>query len=197
MINFSLVVKSFSLIKKKYGDKTLTTNNNKKFDLSSLAFLKEYIDQPGIYALRNKTNQRRYIGKTKDLQNRFNEHFETHLYNNHLNEYLQQDFNEFGINAFIFEVLEEVNLTKLFKLTAREKFWINQFPSNLLYNKQVSSNSNTSILRKETKVSNDNNSEYFSLVLLDRHVDFLGWKEGDKILHQLSEDKEGILLERV
>ena len=58
----------------------------------------------GIYCINDKV----YVGKTKSLNNRWEQHKFKLLKNNHDNIFLQQDFNEYGIDAFTFSVLEYV-----------------------------------------------------------------------------------------
>lgn len=79
----------------------------------------------GIYCIKNDINNKVYVGKAKNLSNRWEQHKSKLLKNNHDNIFLQQDFNEYGIDAFTFSVLEYVpeqpNLDKV--LFAKEKEW--------------------------------------------------------------------------
>ena len=79
----------------------------------------------GIYCIKNDVNDKVYVGKAKNLANRWEQHKSKLLKNNHDNIFLQQDFNEYGIDAFTFSVLEYVpeqtNLDKI--LFAKEKEW--------------------------------------------------------------------------
>lgn len=82
----------------------------------------------GIYCIKNDINGKVYVGKAKNLSNRWEQHKSKLLKDNHDNALLQQDFNEYGIDAFTFSVLEYVpeqtNLDKI--LFAKEKEWGNK-----------------------------------------------------------------------
>ena len=56
----------------------------------------------GVYCIKNDINDKVYVGKAKNLANRWERHKSKLLKNNHDNIYLQQDFNEYGIEAFTF-----------------------------------------------------------------------------------------------
>lgn len=79
----------------------------------------------GIYKIKNKINNRVYIGSCKCFQVRFYQHEISLLKNKHKNKFLQADFNKCGENAFIFEVLEVVEGNKLDR-AKREKEYINE-----------------------------------------------------------------------
>lgn len=76
----------------------------------------------GIYSIINKINGRQYIGSTHNFKERKNNHFKS-LRGNYktTNKYLQQEFNEFGENNFIFKIVE-INPDNLLD---RENYWIN------------------------------------------------------------------------
>ena len=61
-----------------------------------------------IYAIRNKVTGRIYIGRTGRLKDRYIQHMRALYYNNHTNELMQQDFNEYGVDSFTFSVIDEV-----------------------------------------------------------------------------------------
>ncbi len=62
----------------------------------------------GIYVIRNKINNKIYIGSAVNLQNRFWIHFSKLRANNHVNKHLQASFNKNGENSFTFNLLELV-----------------------------------------------------------------------------------------
>lgn len=74
-----------------------------------------------IYAIRNKVNGNRYVGATVNERNRRGQHFRDLRAGKHHSGHLQNSFNKYGENNFIFEVLEEVPSERL---TAREQFWM-------------------------------------------------------------------------
>jgi len=80
-----------------------------------------------IYGIRNKHNNRWYVGQTRrSCQERWDEHREVLVAGKH-NKKLQKDFNEFGMEAFEWVVLEAVALVPLVEaselLTRREMSW--------------------------------------------------------------------------
>jgi group I intron endonuclease len=81
----------------------------------------------GIYAIRNKINNKRYVGSSKSVYYRWKQQHLTELRSNtHFNTYLQYSWNKYGEDNFEFIVIEECDL-KL--LTERESFWIEHYKS--------------------------------------------------------------------
>jgi len=60
----------------------------------------------GIYKITNIINNKCYIGKSNNIGNRWSKHLKSLYANSHHSYKLQNDFNEFGINNFTFQVLE-------------------------------------------------------------------------------------------
>lgn len=61
----------------------------------------------GIYKISNKFNERVYIGKSKDIMQRWSTHERALLKGTHHSAKLQEDFDLYGgIEAFDFSVLE-------------------------------------------------------------------------------------------
>jgi len=65
-----------------------------------------------IYAIRNKINNKYYIGLTNNPRRRRNRHFTDLRCNRHDNKYLQQAFNKYGESAFEFIVLLEIECSR-------------------------------------------------------------------------------------
>ena len=63
-------------------------------------------DKPGIYQIYNKSNNKRYIGSTLNVSRRWSQHL--HLLRNgkHHSKHLQNAWNKYGEEAFVFECLE-------------------------------------------------------------------------------------------
>lgn len=77
----------------------------------------------GIYCIENTINSKIYIGSSKHISKREAQHF-SHLSNgNHHNIHLQRAVHKYGMNAFIFYVLEYCDIEQLFD---KEKFWIDE-----------------------------------------------------------------------
>lgn len=83
----------------------------------------------GIYKITNLINNDAYIGQSIDIENRFKEHKNLYNWNRESNKNLYKAFIEFGLENFIFEVIEECSEEQL---TEREQYWIayyNTYPN--------------------------------------------------------------------
>jgi hypothetical protein len=84
--------------------------NNKKKELK-----KEYqhTHPPmGIYQIRNLVNDKVLVGATLNLHGQSNSFKGQLSLGNHPNKRLQADWNEFGSDSFVFEVLDELTATE-------------------------------------------------------------------------------------
>lgn len=82
----------------------------------------------GIYIIKNKINNKCYIGKSKNVKNRL-QYGHLRLLNNnkHYNEYLQYSWNKYGSINFEFNIIEECEEKEL---NEKEKYWIKYYKSN-------------------------------------------------------------------
>lgn len=82
----------------------------------------------GIYKITNKTNKKCYIGQSVDIEHRFRKHQTDAFWNSNKNfKYnypLYQAFRKYGIDSFLFEILEEC---KEEDLDAKEQFYYDLF----------------------------------------------------------------------
>ena len=62
----------------------------------------------GIYLIRNVKNNTCYIGQSTDYNSRWRHHRHLLRSNMHKNPDLQADYNEYGEEAFIYELIEEL-----------------------------------------------------------------------------------------
>lgn len=88
----------------------------------------------GIYCISNLDTGKRYVGKSINIENRFEEHIRELRNNSHFNSYLQHAWNKYGETRFEFTVLEVCSENCI---NEREKHWINHFggfTSDMLYN---------------------------------------------------------------
>ena len=81
----------------------------------------------GIYKITNTINGHAYIGLSTDIEKRFAYHKSSYNHKRESNKLLYLAFNKYGIDNFIFEVLEECKVEELGK---KEQYYIK------LYNTQ-------------------------------------------------------------
>lgn len=88
------------------------------------------LNQSGIYKITNKTNNKIYIGSSKNIRKRWKAHRNLLRSGKHYNEYLMAAYNKYGSENFIWETIEFTNISNL---QDREQYWINFFES---YNRE-------------------------------------------------------------
>ena len=108
------------------------------------------IKAPGIYQIRNLLNGKIYVGSSVNLNTRRIRHFRDLRGGFHFNSHLQRAFNKYGPDAFVFEVIEYCESSKLIE---REQFWIDyKKTSHTLYNSSPTAGNQLGIKRTdETK----------------------------------------------
>lgn len=86
----------------------------------------------GIYKIINSLTGKFYIGSAVNLKSRWRNHRFDLANGDHHNKHLQNAWNKYGSDAFVFEILEEVNLTELIQT---EQLWIDAtWATGMLYN---------------------------------------------------------------
>jgi len=88
----------------------------------------------GIYCLKNKINNKRYIGSSKNIYNRLHKHRCLLNKNKHENPYLQNAVNKYSLESFEVFILE---FTEIEKLIEKEQFYINYFQPEYNITKEV------------------------------------------------------------
>lgn len=88
----------------------------------------------GIYAIVNKINGKRYVGKSINIERRW----KSHLYllkrktkSKDCNRHLYNAFHKYGENSFGFEYLEVFDDFDDMILKSRELFWIEKLKNNI------------------------------------------------------------------
>lgn len=84
----------------------------------------EMRNKSGIYQIRNLINNKIYVGSAINLIKRKNNHFSILKNNKHRNNKLQNSYNLYGENNFIFEVIEFVENKN--KIIEHEQYWIDR-----------------------------------------------------------------------
>ena len=80
----------------------------------------------GIYIIKNNSNNKVYVGQSKNVKNRVYVHRYSLQYNRHYNKHLQTAWNRDGEPSFIFEIIE---ICPKEKLDEREIYYINMYDS--------------------------------------------------------------------
>lgn len=75
----------------------------------------------GIYTITNTVNQKLYLGSSVNIDNRWRQHRNELLRNNHHNKFLQRAWNKYGPDAFHFAIVELVLPPFLLE---RESYWL-------------------------------------------------------------------------
>jgi len=86
----------------------------------------------GVYQIKNLTNERIYIGSTVKFSARWNIHKKDLVSGKHSNNFLQNDFNKCGTDAFEFSVLEIVDGDKEARWKAEQRFIDKHFDDQVL-----------------------------------------------------------------
>ena len=84
------------------------------------------MDKCGIYKVTNTYNNKSYIGKSKHIELRWKQH-KTEPFNPNSDAYntlFYRAIRKYGIDSFIFEIIEECDETQL---NEREKYWIKYY----------------------------------------------------------------------
>lgn len=76
----------------------------------------------GIYAIKNLTNNKQYVGSALNIERRWATHRSSLRHGKHPNQKLQRAYEKYGEENFSYTVLETVEDFKL--LTVREQWWM-------------------------------------------------------------------------
>lgn len=104
----------------------------------------------GIYEIRNKINNKIYIGQSINIEERWQKH--GYLLNNYKSDsaHLQHAWDKYGAENFEFNILEEVEDSSL--LNDKEIYWIKQKQSNIRqFGYNISGGGGNIITSEETK----------------------------------------------
>lgn len=91
---------------------------------------KENLPEMGIFQIKNIVNGKIFIGYSKNLHGKSNSYKFQLNSNVHMNRELQNEYNEFGEDKFVFEILdvlepkEGINYDYTKDLEALEELWL-------------------------------------------------------------------------
>ena len=124
--------------------------------------VKDLKNKSGIYQIRNLINNKIYVGSAVNLKKRFN----THLYqlktNIHENYKLQRDFDKYGEQNFIFEVIEFCKPDVRYEI---EQYWLDKF-----YGKEFCYNKNPIANKPPTNYGSENPRAKTIICLDDKNI---------------------------
>ena len=78
----------------------------------------------GIYKITNLTNNKCYIGKSSNIEERFKYHKQRYLEKREWNKILYKAFRKYGLENFSFEIIEIIKNYTEQKGSEREIYWI-------------------------------------------------------------------------
>lgn len=78
----------------------------------------------GIYQIKNKINNKVYIGSSKNISKRFKDHKKNLQSGNHWNIILQRSWDKYKRNSFVFELIEETKSLEREELLALEQKYL-------------------------------------------------------------------------
>ena len=91
---------------------------------------KERKKPAGVFQIKNTANGKMFLGSSLNLEGPLNAHKFMLMTGSHRNEALQKEWNEFGAEKFVFEILEFVkikddqNFNMSDELTLLEQIWL-------------------------------------------------------------------------
>ena len=100
----------------------------------------------GIYSIFNLLNGKKYIGSSKNIYNRWHEHLHNLKNNKAHNLHLQNAWNKYGEENFVFNVLEYCKEEERFE---REQYYIDFMLPEYNFSLQVVANSEREISEKQ------------------------------------------------
>jgi group I intron endonuclease len=83
--------------------------------------------KPAIYLIFCLGNQKSYVGQSKSVKKRIAIHQARLRTRVHPNPHLQAAYDKYGVNLFVFRVLEYPEDTSTENMTAREQYWMDEF----------------------------------------------------------------------
>lgn len=66
----------------------------------------------GVFQIRNKVNGKVFIDNSTNIMSKWNRHQAELKFGNHRNKELQKEWNDFGEENFVFEILSEIEPKK-------------------------------------------------------------------------------------
>lgn len=99
----------------------------------------------GIYCITNMVNSKKYIGQSVDIYTRWANHKSALKHNRHDNEHLQNAWNTYGEQNFIFEILEICDIDKIDNIEKKYIELFNTMNRAFGYNNESGGHKNKSL----------------------------------------------------
>jgi group I intron endonuclease len=115
----------------------------------------------GIYRIRNTINNKSYIGKSRNIERRFEDHLRTMRkgqIRRGVNRYLIHASNKYGIESFAFEILQEFQEVNEATLADAEVYWMDTLKTldrDFGYNLMRDSSSSTRMTKEARQAMSD------------------------------------------
>lgn len=160
----------------------------------------------GVYKITNTITGKYYIGYTKHINKRFDEHRNMLKNGNHINIILQRSYNKYTLEAFTFEILhtfDNIEDAKNKELEYLGNLEIRQLLYNIHYNNSGGDTLSNhpdreDIIKRITNTLNDNYSKMTTQEKKDKHGQY-GEKNGmfgkthtEEARKNISEKNKGI-----
>lgn len=88
-------------------DCTIETANGCKLNVTEIQ--KKHVRVAGIYIIYNKVNKKCYVGQSNNMRKRQRKHIYELKSNTHNNNYLTNSYNKYGLDTFVFYVVQTVD----------------------------------------------------------------------------------------
>lgn len=153
--------------------------------------------QPGVYVIKNQVNGFVYVGAASDMRKRVRKHASYLRSKIHPNNYLQQEWNEYGANAFHVRVIQLMETDKIEILNKVETLWIKHYDSSSRlrgYNIDIESTRSKGSMAKETaeKISRSRTGMIFT----EQHrINMSNARRGEKRTEEYKEGRRQAMLE--
>ena len=109
---------------------------------------RKLLGKSGIYSLINLENGKRYIGSSKNLYNRLNDHLSLLRNNRSHNKHLQSSWNKNGEENFIYSILELCEEQIRFE---REQYYIDFIHPEFNFSEHVIANTDRMVSEEQKK----------------------------------------------
>jgi group I intron endonuclease len=153
----------------------------------------------GIYNIVNLINGKVYIGSTRNFDERFSNHLIELRINNHGNKHLQNSFNKYGEENFIFKIVKVLNTDNDIERTSLEQKFINEYLDkwNECFNIAKKTIQNFSkgghkITKKREPMSEETKNK-----IRNTKLEYYQSDDGQRLIKRLAEEKEGKTYEEI